>query len=135
MDFCNQSLLTFCPSTYCRGTTSLSTHCILPKSRTPHASILHFSNDPQTHLWPGRGTNQRAVACRVLPPCQSFRKLYFYISGFFSYLSMEHHILIPPGEYWHCSISQPIVFASFLISTWLLVSMTFDRFYSINKTA
>ena len=46
---------------------------------------------------------------------------------------MEHHILIPPGEYWHCSISQPIVFASFLISTWLLVSMTFDRFYSIIK--
>ena len=40
---------------------------------------------------------------------------------------------MPPNQYWYCTLAITILFASFLCSTLLVVSMTFDRFYSIVK--
>ena len=60
------------------------------------------------------------------------KKLYvFLLSGFFTYLAMEHNIRIPHHEYWYCALSIPILFMSFLCSSNLIVAMTFERFYSI----
>ena len=36
-----------------------------------------------------------------------------------------------PDQYWYCIVAVPVLFASFLCSTLLIVSMNFDRFYSI----
>ena len=44
---------------------------------------------------------------------------------------MVHGVSIPPGQYWYCTLAITILFASFLCSMLLIVSMTFDRFYSI----
>ena len=46
---------------------------------------------------------------------------------------MEHKILIPNDEYWFCALAIPILSASFLCSTSLIVNMTFERFYSITR--
>ena len=55
----------------------------------------------------------------------------FLISGLCTYLTMVHEINIPPSQYWYCTLAITILFSSFLCSTLLIVSMTFDRFYSI----
>ena len=55
----------------------------------------------------------------------------FYISGFITYLVMEHSVYIPPGPFWYCMISNAVLFSAFLCSTLLILSMTFERFYSI----
>ena len=44
---------------------------------------------------------------------------------------MVHEINIPPNQYWYCTLAITILFSSFLCSTLLILSMTFDRFYSI----
>ena len=44
---------------------------------------------------------------------------------------MVHDVNIPPSQYWYCTLAITILFSSFLCSTLLIVSMTFDRFYSI----
>ena len=44
---------------------------------------------------------------------------------------MVHGVSLPPNQYWYCTLAITILFASFLCSTLLIVSMTFDRFYSI----
>ena len=44
---------------------------------------------------------------------------------------MVHDVWIPPNQYWYCTLAITVLFASFLCSTLLIVSMTFDRFYSI----
>ena len=46
---------------------------------------------------------------------------------------MVHHVYMPPNQYWFCTLNNTIVFASTLCSTLFIVSMTFDRFYSIIK--
>ena len=38
---------------------------------------------------------------------------------------------IPPNEQWYCSLTSIVAFTSFLCSTLILLSMTFDRFYSV----
>ena len=53
------------------------------------------------------------------------------ISGFISYLGMEHGMYIHPGPESYCRVSPFITFTCFLCSTLLILSMTFDRFYSI----
>ena len=54
-----------------------------------------------------------------------------FISGFATYLAMDHDIHFPPGPYWYCALTNGILFSAFLCSTLLILSMTFDRFYSI----
>ena len=56
---------------------------------------------------------------------------YFAHTGFVVYLGMEHNVHVPPGPFWYCRISVPLIFGFFLCSTSLVVSMTFTRFYSI----
>ena len=52
-------------------------------------------------------------------------------SGFISYLTMEHDVYVPPGPKWYCRVANLFNFTSFLCSTLLILSMTFDRLYSI----
>ena len=44
---------------------------------------------------------------------------------------MVHHVYMPPNQYWFCTLNNTILFTSMLDSTLLIISMTFDRFYSI----
>ena len=44
---------------------------------------------------------------------------------------MVHNVYIPPGPFWYCTLSMTFLFSAFLCSTLLILSMTFDRFYSI----
>ena len=53
------------------------------------------------------------------------------ISAFVTYLATEQNVLIPPNVQTYCSFANTAIFISFLASTLLIVSMTFDRFYSI----
>ena len=52
-------------------------------------------------------------------------------TAFIVYLGMEHNVHMPPGPFWYCRISVPLIFGFFLCSTSVVVSMTFTRFYSI----
>ena len=55
----------------------------------------------------------------------------FYVAGFCTYFAMEHNAYFPPNQFWYCRILMFILFSAFLASTLLILSMTFDRFYSI----
>ena len=44
---------------------------------------------------------------------------------------MAHEIDMPPNQFWFCSLVVNILFTSSLCSTLFILSMTFDRFYSI----
>ena len=55
----------------------------------------------------------------------------FLFSGFTIYLSMDHYVKFPPNPFWYCSIIITVLFMTMLVSSLLLVAMTFDRFYSI----
>ena len=44
---------------------------------------------------------------------------------------MEHRVKFPPSPFWYCSIIITVLFMTMLVSSLLLVAMTFDRFYSI----
>ena len=44
---------------------------------------------------------------------------------------MEHEVYVPPSQLWFCRNAVLVLFMCFLCSTLLVVSMTFDRFYSI----
>ena len=57
--------------------------------------------------------------------------LALFISGLCTYLTMVHDVHIPPNQYWYCTLAITILFSSTLCSTLLILSMTFDRFYSI----
>ena len=66
----------------------------------------------------------------------TFKMLYncainFLVSGLVTYLSIVHHVHSPPNFYWFCTAGNLVFFTSFLCSTLLIVSMAFDRFYSI----
>ena len=54
-----------------------------------------------------------------------------FISGFATYLAMNYSVPFPPGPYWYCALTNGILFSAFLCGTLLILSMTFDRFYSI----
>ena len=44
---------------------------------------------------------------------------------------MNYSVPFPPGPYWYCALTNGILFSAFLCGTLLILSMTFDRFYSI----
>ena len=44
---------------------------------------------------------------------------------------MEHHMKFPPNQFWYFSIIITVLLMTMLVSSLLLVAMTFDRFYSI----
>ena len=55
------------------------------------------------------------------------------VSGFLRYLNTGHNIDIPPNQLWFCKVSITIVSVSTLSSTLFILSMTFERFYSIMR--
>ncbi len=40
---------------------------------------------------------------------------------------------MPPSQFWYCTIGNYFLFSSTLTSTYIIINMTFDRFYSIIK--
>ena len=48
-----------------------------------------------------------------------------------AYLAVVHGAYIPPGPYWYCKLSNSSDFISIMCSTLFILSMTFERFYSI----
>ena len=48
-----------------------------------------------------------------------------------TYLNIVHDVYFPPNFYWFCTAGNFVLFGSFLSSTFLILNMTFDRFYSI----
>ena len=54
-----------------------------------------------------------------------------YLSGLVTYLAMLQGVYIAPGQKWYCHVSATVNSICFLCSTLLILSMTFDRFYSI----
>ena len=54
-------------------------------------------------------------------------------TGFVLYLNMTHEVAMPPDQYCFCVVANTIFFVSTFCSTYFIISMTFDRFYSIIK--
>ena len=50
---------------------------------------------------------------------------------FTAFLTMEHDVYVPPGPKWYCPVVNLLKFSCFLCSTSFILSLTFDRFYSI----
>ena len=48
-----------------------------------------------------------------------------------TYLNSVHGLLFPPDQHWFCAIATAVLWASTLSSTLFILSMTFDRVYSI----
>ena len=57
--------------------------------------------------------------------------LSFLFSGFCLYLNMTHDVAMPPDQYWFCLLGNTTFYTSTFCSTYCIISMTFDRFYSI----
>ena len=55
----------------------------------------------------------------------------FFILALIAYLSIQHNVYVPPGPKWYTRVANYINFISFMCSTLLILSMTFERFYSI----
>ena len=58
--------------------------------------------------------------------------LFTIISAFVTHLATQAGVRWPPGPFWFCTFVCTLNFVGFLCSTLLVVSMTFDRFYSIS---
>ena len=57
--------------------------------------------------------------------------MHLYFTGFTTYMNMVHGVEIPPNQFWYCTIATTVLFISTLSSALFVLSMTFDRFYSI----
>ena len=44
---------------------------------------------------------------------------------------MEHDVYFPPGPFWYCTVAVTVLFTAFLCSNLFIMSMMFDRFYSV----
>ena len=56
---------------------------------------------------------------------------FFHILAFIAYLTLEHGVYVPPGPKWNTRVANFVNFICFMTSTLLILSMTFERFYSI----
>ena len=59
--------------------------------------------------------------------------LFNFYPGLLPYLAVVHGTNIPPSRYHHCIVANALVFSSILCSNLLILTMTFERFYSIMK--
>ena len=50
-----------------------------------------------------------------------------------TYLNSVHGLQFPPDQHWFCSIATAVLRAARLSNTFFILSMTFDRVYSIIK--
>ena len=48
-----------------------------------------------------------------------------------TYLNSVHGLQFPPDQHWFCSIATAVLWAATMSSTFFILSMTFDRVYSI----
>ena len=55
----------------------------------------------------------------------------FYLSAFIRYLNHVHEVDMLPNQRWHCSIHMTFVPSGAFCSTYFIIFMTFERFYSI----
>ena len=55
----------------------------------------------------------------------------FSLTGMATYLNNVHDVYFPPNFYWFCTAGNFVLFGAFLTSTFLILNMTFDRFYSV----
>ena len=55
------------------------------------------------------------------------------ILGLTTYLNTGFDIDIPPNQFWYCTAMVTVLSSSSMSSTYLIVAMTFERFYSIIK--
>ena len=53
------------------------------------------------------------------------------ISAFTRYLNTVHDVDMPPNQYWYCTLVNSIVLTATMCSTCFIMTMTFERFYSI----
>ena len=51
--------------------------------------------------------------------------------GFARYMNVVHDVTMPPDQFHHCAVIISITLAAILCSTLLIVTMTFERLYSI----
>ena len=56
---------------------------------------------------------------------------YDWFAGFARYLNTIHEVYMPPSQEWYCTVSNTVVRMSSLCSTYFIISMTFERCYSI----
>ena len=84
-----------------------------------HLSVILFTLERDPTPWDHTG--------RIYIPLP----YYLPFSGFISYLRQVHHVDMPPDHNWHCKIGHTVLFTSTFCSTFFILSMTFDRFYSI----
>ena len=59
------------------------------------------------------------------------RNLRCLLSALTSYLNSVHEVDFPPDQYWYCAVSTMFLWNSSLCSALFILSMIFDRFYSI----
>ena len=60
-----------------------------------------------------------------------YKFIFLSFSGLTSYLNVIHNVYMPPSRHSYCVISNASIFTTFLCSNLLILSMTFERFYSI----
>ena len=53
------------------------------------------------------------------------------IAGLARYLNTIHDVYMPPSQEWYCTVTTAVVRMSSLCSTYFIISMTFERCYSI----
>ena len=56
---------------------------------------------------------------------------HLYFSALMTYLNSVHGLQFPPDQHWFCSIATAVLLAASMSSTFFILSMTFDRVYSI----
>ena len=55
----------------------------------------------------------------------------FFLQGIAVYLDEVLEVNMPPNKHWYCCLQMYNYTSAFLCSAYLLISMTFERFYSI----
>ena len=95
-----------------------------------------FNHWPDHSLKSPAQNNKNSILNRQLPVSDVMAKITFEVTKYLSvgstmYLSLAHVVPMPPNQIWYCRITLPTFFTATLCSALFVLSMTFDRFYSI----
>ena len=77
-----------------------------------------------------KNTNSKCVPLK-LHIRSSYGFNIIFVSALTAYLQQNHDVYMPPNRHWFCSIGQTFLFFSTMCSVFFILSMTFERFYSI----
>ena len=72
-----------------------------------------------------------SISSLLLPLTEWYRNLHCFLSALTSYLNSVHEVDFPPDQYLYCAVSTMFLWNSSLCNALFILSMTFDRFYSI----